>query len=225
MSTALVKSEITAIAGFNRLGPEEQESVVRGYAKLERRQQRFVIEYLVDLNATEAAIRAGYSRKAAKEQGYRLFTKAHPILTPLLRAQRTELAEHSGITRERWLQEIQRLAFYDPRRFFDTHNNALDIPALDDDSAAAVAGFELTEEFTGKGAERVAVGYTKKFKLANKLQALELFGQATGYLTTEMDDEALAKLKHFSLTVNFVSASEARSTKVVNPPPKVQFVG
>ena len=38
------------------------------------KQQRFVTEYLIDLNATQAAIRAGYSRKTAQQQGSRLLT-------------------------------------------------------------------------------------------------------------------------------------------------------
>lgn len=45
--------------------------------KLTAKQRRFVGEYLVDLNATQAAIRAGYSKRTAKEQGYRLLTKVH----------------------------------------------------------------------------------------------------------------------------------------------------
>lgn len=43
-------------------------------AKLTARQQRFIEEYLIDLNATQAAIRAGYSENTANEQGSRLLT-------------------------------------------------------------------------------------------------------------------------------------------------------
>ncbi|MCK6157372.1 terminase small subunit [Moraxella osloensis] len=44
-------------------------------AKLTPKQQRFVDEYLIDLNATQAAIRSGYSEKTAQEQGYQLLQK------------------------------------------------------------------------------------------------------------------------------------------------------
>ena len=40
--------------------------------KLTARQERFVAEYLIDLNATQAAIRAGYSQKRASEMAYQL---------------------------------------------------------------------------------------------------------------------------------------------------------
>ena len=43
--------------------------------KMTARQQRFVVEFLVDLNATQAAKRAGYSEKTAQEQSSRLLTK------------------------------------------------------------------------------------------------------------------------------------------------------
>lgn len=46
-------------------------------AELTDKQQRFCDEYLIDLNATQAAIRAGYSEKTAKEQGARLLTNAN----------------------------------------------------------------------------------------------------------------------------------------------------
>ena len=44
---------------------------------LSAKQKRFVDEYLIDLNATQAAIRAGYSQQCAKEQGYRMLTYVH----------------------------------------------------------------------------------------------------------------------------------------------------
>ena len=46
-------------------------------AKLKGKQQRFCEEYLIDLNATQAAIRAGYSERTAKETGYENLTKPH----------------------------------------------------------------------------------------------------------------------------------------------------
>lgn len=46
-------------------------------SKLTPKQQLFVAEYPKDFNATQAAIRAGYSEKTAKEQGYRLLTNVH----------------------------------------------------------------------------------------------------------------------------------------------------
>ena len=52
-----------------------------------------------------------------------------------------------------WLQEIQRCAFFDPRKLFDSHGNPIDIAELPDDVAPAIAGFEIEEVFIGKKEE------------------------------------------------------------------------
>jgi phage terminase small subunit len=150
------------------------------------KQERFIQEYLVDLNAKQAAIRAGYSKKTAKVQGAQLLSKLDHKIQPLLLQVQQENAINCGVSRDRWLLEVKRCAFVDPRRMFDSLGNPIEIKELDDDSAAAIAGFEFEESFIGKkGEDRVACGVTKKFKLVNKQQALELFGKATGYYTDE----------------------------------------
>ncbi len=100
------------------------------------------------------------------------------------------------LTREQWLESIARLAMFDPRKMFDAHGNPKEITDLDDNEAAAIAGFEFTKEFAGaqkkKGEDvessgRVAVGYTKKFKLADKLRALELYGKAQCFYADKIE--------------------------------------
>jgi phage terminase small subunit len=76
---------------------------------LNLRQLRFIDEYLVDMNAAQAAVRAGYSKKAAKELGYRLLTNAH--IAAAIEVKRKELAPGTGITRERILREIEQPGF------------------------------------------------------------------------------------------------------------------
>ncbi|MDW9772563.1 terminase small subunit [Sinorhizobium meliloti] len=89
-------------------GTEEWEN------ELTAKQRAFVREYLVDLNATQAAIRAGYSAKTAKEQGARLLTNVHVAAAVAaamqLRAKRTE------ITADRVLQELAKIGFSDIRK-------------------------------------------------------------------------------------------------------------
>ena len=70
-SGCTVRSYVHPLLSYRKEG----ESVAD--RKLTPKQQRFVDEYLVDLNATQAAIRAGYSKKTAKEQAARLLTKAN----------------------------------------------------------------------------------------------------------------------------------------------------
>ena len=85
-------------------------------AKLNPQQQAFVQEYLVDLNATQAAIRAGYSQKSARSMASQLLTKLN--IQEAIAAARIRQQERTQITADRVLLEVARLSFYDPRKFF-----------------------------------------------------------------------------------------------------------
>lgn len=138
--------------------------------KLTPKQQRFVEEYLVDLNAAAAARRAGYSEKTARQIGERLLTNVdiQEEVQALMQArqQRTE------ITADRVLRELAAVAFFDPRKLFNPDGSPKPITELDDQTAAALAGIDVLEEFEGAGKDRVFVGYTKKYKVADKNTAL-----------------------------------------------------
>lgn len=82
-------------------------------AALEPRQECFVREYLIDLNATQAAIRAGYSEKTARYIGHENLTKPH-IQAAIAKAQQ-ERAERTGITADRALREAWNVAIADAR--------------------------------------------------------------------------------------------------------------
>jgi len=73
----------------------------------------------------------------------------------------------------RVLLEASRLATFDPRKLFREDGSPKPINELDDDTAAALAGLDVLEEFEGSGDGRVFVGYTKKYKVADKNSALE----------------------------------------------------
>lgn len=100
------------------------------------------------------------------------------------------------LTAERWQLELDRLALGDVRKLFDTHGNPLDIPDLGDDEAPCIAGFEIVEEFSGSGKDRVPVGYTRKFKLVDKLRALELAGKTRGYYVEKQKVEVGITVEH-----------------------------
>lgn len=79
--------------------------------ELNPNQARFVEEYLIDLNAKQAAIRAGYSEKTADSQGNRLLTNAK--VARAVAARQDERAKEVGITQARVLRELALLAFSD----------------------------------------------------------------------------------------------------------------
>lgn len=76
---------------------------------LTEKQQRFIEEYLIDLNATKAAIRAGYSEKRASEIGYQLLQKT--TIKSAIQAAAEERSKRTAITADRVLQEIGEVAF------------------------------------------------------------------------------------------------------------------
>ena len=139
--------------------------------KLAPMQSVFVQEYLIDLNATQAAIRAGYSAKTAEQQGYQLLQK--PSVQAAIAARQKERGERTSVTADRVLLEAARLALFDPRKLFNDDGSPKGITELDDDTAAAVAGIEVVEQFEGSGKDRVFVGYLKKYRIADKNSALE----------------------------------------------------
>jgi phage terminase small subunit len=77
--------------------------------KLSTRQQRFVDEYLVDMNGTQAAIRAGYKQRTADQQASRLLTKVK--IKDLIEEKRQRLQIKTEVTAERVLEEYARIAF------------------------------------------------------------------------------------------------------------------
>lgn len=93
-------------------------------------------------------------------------------------------------------------------RCFDSHGNPLEITELGENEAAAIAAFEFCEDFAGKDDERRACGYTRRFKMADKLKAFELYGKAMGYYAErqELTGKASSPLV---LTVNFVDPEYA----------------
>ena len=140
------------------------------------KQAAFVQQYLIDKNATRAAIRAGYSAKTASSAGERLLRNVE-VCAAIERGM-SDLASRLGITAERVLRERARLAFFDPRKLLDKDGSPIPLQDLDDDTAAAIAGMDVLEEFAGSGENRVFIGYTKKYKLASKdpsLAALEKY--------------------------------------------------
>lgn len=135
---------------------------------LNNRQIKFIEEYLVDFNATQAAIRAGYSQRTAGSQGFDLLKK--PEIQQAIKAKQKEAAHKSGITRDRIIAEVARIAFSDVRRLFDERGALKRLQDIDDDAAGAIAGIDVVEMNSDDGS---APMFVKKIKLWDKNAALE----------------------------------------------------
>jgi phage terminase small subunit len=141
---------------------------------LTAKQKAFVNEYLVDLNATQAAIRAKYSVKTACKIGSENLQK--PDIQTAIAEIRAQLTESTAITPEKVLREMGRLAFSDLRNVLDEDGNLKNPKNWDDDAAAAISSLELT----GQGAEKVS-----KIKAWDKNSALEKIAKHLGMFQPE----------------------------------------
>lgn len=154
---------------------------------------KFVTEYLTDFNGRQAAIRAGYSAKTADQAASRMLRM--PAVKAALnkgKVQEKVLARADAINRmeltvERTKLEIARLAYFDPRKAWDENGDPIPLHKLDDDTAAAIAGFEVLEQFEGSGEDRRLVGHLKKYKVSDKNAALEKASKILGLY--EKDNE------------------------------------
>lgn len=164
---------------------------------LNDKQTRFCEEYLIDFNATQAAIRAGYSEKTAGSQGHDLLKK--PEIQSYLSDKSLRIANKLGINQERVLKEMARIAFSDLRQFFDENGQIKPIHELDDDAAAALASMEIDELYEQEGFRKVNIGQTKKIKIWNKKDSLE---QLARYLGLYKEDNEQRKIAIPIMTVD-----------------------
>ncbi len=161
-------------ADGDRMSPTRPTTRATG---LTPRQAAFVAEYLVDLNATQAAIRAGYSARTAEVQGPRLLGNVR--VAAAIGQATTRRLTRLEVQGDRVVAELARLGFSDIRRVFDAEGRLLPPRAWPDDLAAAIASIEVVTT-TVPGSKPVAVEHVAKIKLWDKPKALELLGRHAG---------------------------------------------
>lgn len=109
-----------------------------------------------------------------------------------------ERGERLEITADRVLQELAKLAFFDPRKLFNSDGSPKNIHELDGNTAAAVAGLEVNEMFEGEGDQKHAFGLCRKIKVADKGINLERVGRHLKLFTdktdTSMDEGQMGEL-------------------------------
>jgi phage terminase small subunit len=132
------------------------------------KRERFVAEYLVDLNATQAAIRAGYSPRTALQQGPRLLGDAG--VQAAIRAGKGEALERTNLKADRVLRELGRVAFSDVRHLFTDDGGVIALRELPPAVSASIASVEVVLKNAAAGDG--VVDRVLKIKLWDKNRAL-----------------------------------------------------
>ena len=133
------------------------------------KQQLFVEEYLIDLNATQAAIRAGYSPNNADKIGSELLGKTR--VSEAIKIAMAERSRRTGINQDRILAELAKIALVNPARVVNFDEATIREDALPED-LAAVASVKV-KRFPTKDGE----GIEREVKFHDKNKALDLAGR------------------------------------------------
>lgn len=154
------------------------------------KQQRFVHEFMVDLNATAAAKRAGYSERTARVIGHENLTK--PDIVDAITDARRRLAEKSEVSVEWVLAELMKIAEANIMNYIKIHPDGSITPRIEEiirDYGGAVADYKVKEvviELPHSGKCR-RVRRCFSIKLGNKLGALQTLGKYLGMFETRKE--------------------------------------
>ena len=146
--------------------------------KMTKKQQLFVDEYLIDLNATQAAIRAGYSVETAAVIGCENLTK--PNIQQAIAEKMAERSKRTGVNQDRVVLELAKLAFVKMTDIVDSHGRIKDTATDDDLACIESMKYKSSESETGSSIER-------EVKIASKMKALELLGKHLGMWNDKID--------------------------------------
>nr|DAL83133.1 MAG TPA: Terminase small subunit [Caudoviricetes sp.] len=149
----------------------------REVVRMTDKQARFCEEYMIDLNATQAAIRAGYSPKTANEQAARLL--ANVSIQNRIAQLQAEQSRRTGVSADRVLRELAKVAFVNAGDLIDARTASLKSDAAPDDLAAVQS--VKVKTFGEDGLEQ-------EVKLADKLKALDLLGRHLGMFSGVSSD-------------------------------------
>ena len=151
----------------------------------------FINEYLICLNASEAARRAGYAPRIANREGARLLSKA--VIRREIASGKKRLATKMELTAERVLLELGRIAFADARQFFTPAGKLKPISELNEEQGAQLAGFSvIVGNVSGSDGHLDTI---HRIKLVDKIAALEMLAKFFGLLKEKVDHTGLVEFR------------------------------
>lgn len=155
--------------------------------KLTQRQEKFCREVVKGKSYSDA-YRAAYGTKSLRGatvwvEAYKTHTRPH--VANRIKQLQEQAAERLLMSRQQYLERIEKMILADIRTVLDPQGNVIDINQFPDDVTELIEGIEVVENFQKVGDKAEHVGYTKKIKFAGKRGLLKDYGQARGWLEPE----------------------------------------
>ena len=145
--------------------------------KLSPKQKQFVKEYIIDLNARQAYIRAGYDTKSAYSNSVRLI--ANDKIQEEIQVELKKRVKRTEITADMVIKELALLAFSDPADLYTDHGELKKIVDLPSSVSRTIQEVTNRIEVTGTGDDK-RIAEIQKIKQASKQQALDSLGKHFG---------------------------------------------
>lgn len=154
----------------------KKKAAPRAPRELTPLQRLFVLEYLKDFNATQAAIRAGYSEKTASQIAYELLQ--NPLVVAQIENEKAQRLDRLQVDADWMLKRLIHEAEADLAELYDDDGRLKPVNEWPEIwRKGLVAGIEVEELFEGRGEDREHVGTLRKVKLADRTKRLELIGR------------------------------------------------
>lgn len=154
---------------------------------LTKKQRLFVDEYLLDLNATQAAIRAGYSPRRATEIGYQLLQR--PEVAQAIQAAMAERSKRTEVEADYVIRRLREIDEMDVLDILEDDGSLRSIRDWPKAWRQFLSGIEIAELFEGRGDDRRIAGVLRKVKWPDKLRNLELLSRHVGTESAALDLE------------------------------------
>lgn len=175
---------------------------------LNNKQLRFCEEYIIDLNATQAAIRAGYSVKSARQIGEQNLSKLY--IKEKVKELIDERAKRTEITADKVLQELRHIAFDDIKNYLSFTTDKFGNVSISVKDSEEIDTRSISE-----------ISYSKKdgfkFKLYGKDSALVNLGKHLGLFKDKVEVDADVNIKSVAVEVIQSTVPVANSEKEIAP--------
>ena len=173
--------------------------------KLTAKQERFVDEYMIDLNATQAAIRAGYSEKTAQMQASRLLSNV--MVQAAIEKEQKKLAAKLGITTENVARELAHIGYDDIKNYLSFRTEKVQTgsdeitgePIYD---YRTIVDMKDSDDIDTRNIQEISIGAKGefKFKLYSKADALNALGKHLGMFV----DKSEVKVEPFKIEIEVI---------------------